>query len=207
LGGGRKEGGGIVISVGKEAPDFELDGYFPVEREVRTVRLHDLRGRWVVLCFYPADFTFVCPTELKDLSDEYPSFQELEAEVFGISTDTVWSHKVWLEQEPLVRNLPFALLSDRTGAVSREYGVYDEEKGISKRGLFLIDPDGILKAVYVTDDPVGRSTEEILRLLSAFRYVRENPGYVCPASWAKGKPTLKPGIEAAGRVAEQLKKE
>jgi len=193
-----------LILVGKEAPDFELDGYFPVGKEVGTVRLRDLREKWVLLCFYPADFTFVCPTELKDLNDCYPNFKELEAEVFGISTDTIWSHKVWLEQEPLVKDLSFPLLSDHTGKVSRGYGVYDGEKGVSKRGLFLIDPDGILKVVYVTDNPVGRSAEESLRLLGPFRCVRENPGYVCPASWVKGKPTLKRGIEAAGKVSEQL---
>lgn len=194
-----------MVTVGKQAPEFAVDAYDPEKKDVRQVRLADLKGSWVVLCFYPADFTFVCPTELKDLNDKQAELAKRGCVVLGASTDTVWSHKAWIEQEKVIEHLKFPLLADKTGRVAQAYGVYNEEKGIAQRGLFIIDPDGVLKAAYVTDDPVGRSASEAVRLVDAFIYVRKNPGFVCPASWEPGKGVLKPGIQAAGRVHEQVK--
>jgi peroxiredoxin (alkyl hydroperoxide reductase subunit C) len=194
-----------MSTVGKQAPEFSVPAYNPAKKDIETVSLAGQKGKWVVLCFYPADFTFVCPTELKDLNDKHAEFAKRDAVVLGASTDTVWSHKAWMEQEKIIEHLQYPLLADKTGAVARAYGVYNEEKGIAQRGLFIIDPDGVLKAAYVTDDPVGRSASEALRLLDGFIYVRKNPGFVCPASWEPGKGVLKPGIAAAGRVHEQMK--
>ncbi len=190
--------------VGKPSPSFEMDTYFPESEEVKKIRLEDFKGRWLILCFYPADFTFVCPTELKDLATRYGIIKQLGGEVVAISTDTVYTHKAWLEEEKLLKDVKYPMAADHTGVVTRVYGVYREELGVAQRGTFIIDPDGVLRTIYMVDEPIGRSSGEVVRLLKALKFVRENPGLACPASWEEGEAVLKPSIKIAGHVYESL---
>uniref|UniRef100_A0A832GP59 Alkyl hydroperoxide reductase C n=1 Tax=Caldimicrobium thiodismutans TaxID=1653476 RepID=A0A832GP59_9BACT len=199
----------MCCKVGALAPDFETDAYYP-NGEVKKIKLSNLRGKWVVLFFYPADFTFVCPTELIDLADKYEELKGLNTEVVGISIDTVFVHKVWQEVElSKMREggVPFPLASDLGGKIGQLYGVYDESLGLDLRGTFIIDPDGVLQSVEINNAPVGRNADELVRKIQAFQFVRATGGKeVCPAKWQPGKPTLKPGIEIAGKVYEVYKK-
>lgn len=199
----------MCCKVGALAPDFETDAYFP-NGEVKKIRLSDFKGKWVVLVFYPADFTFVCPTELVDVADKYEELKGLNTEVIGISIDTVFVHKVWQEIElSKMREggIPYPLASDLGGKIGQLYGVYDDALGLDLRGTFIIDPDGVLQSVEINNAPVGRNADELVRKLKAFQYVRAAGGKeVCPAKWEPGKATLKPGIDVAGKVYEVYKK-
>ena len=190
--------------IGKPAPPFDMATYFPVTDEDKNVQLESYKGKWLVLFFYPADFTFVCPTELKELGQKYSTIQQLGGEVLAVSTDTVFTHKAWLETERLLKDVKYPLAADHTGTVSIDYGVDDEESNLSQRGAFIIDPDGILRIIYTVDGNIGRSSNEIVRLLKAVKFVRENPGSACPASWNEGETVLKPSIKIVGHVYEAL---
>ena len=194
----------MSAKIGKPAPPFEMETYFPVKDEESKVRLEDYKGKWLILYFYPADFTFVCPTELKELGQQYSTIQELGGEVLAVSTDTVFTHRAWLETEKLLKDVKYPLAADHTGNVSIDYGVDDEDSNLSQRGAFIIDPDGILKIIYTVDTPIGRNSNEIVRLLRALKFVRENPERACPASWNEGAPTLEPSIKMVGHVYEAL---
>jgi len=194
-----------MMSVGQPAPDFELNAYFPETGEVKKIKLSDYKGKWVVLCFYPADFTFICPTELRAMGKVYEQLKQMNTEVIAISTDTVYSHRAWFLTEKLIRGVKFPMASDPKGEVSRAYGVYDEQEGVAVRGRFIIDPDGIIRAFEVLYPNVGRNVKELIRQLQAFQYVREHPDEVCPAGWEPGKPTFKPGIDIAGEVYKVYK--
>ncbi len=174
--------------------------------KVGHVKNGDFKGEWLVLFFYPADFTFVCPTELADMARRYDEFKKYHAEVVGISTDTVFTHKAWLEAEELLKGVNFPMAADHNGRLSRELGIYDESSGVAQRAAFIIDPDGTLRAVDITSDSIGRSAGEILRKVKALHFVRTNPGHVCPASWDEGAATLIPSIEKAGKVYKELNK-
>ena len=191
-----------VASVSEKAPLFE--GKIFHDGAISTLRLSDLvgkkDGRWVVLFFYPADFTFVCPTELEDIADHYADLQKMGTEVISVSTDTEWCHKVWADISPVIKKVKYPMLADPTGDVCRAYGVYIEAEGLAKRGRFIIDPDGILKSMEITDGPLGRNIEETLRQLKALQHMRTNPGLACPANWREGAKTLKPGIDLAGKI-------
>ncbi|MEM4297847.1 MAG: peroxiredoxin [Nitrososphaerota archaeon] len=191
--------------IGKPAPAFEMDAYLPDKGEIKKLRLEDFKGKWLVLCFYPADFTFVCPTELKDLAERYKEIVSLGGEVVAVSTDTVYTHKGWIETEKMLEKVKYPMAADHNGKWTKAYGAYDEEKGIAKRATYIIDPDGIVRTVYMVDDSIGRSSLEVVRLIKALRFVRENPGSACPASWDAGLPVLKPSIKIAGHVYEALK--
>ena len=186
--------------------DFELDAFQATVRgeeiveELKKIRLSSYRGRWVVLVLYPADFTFICPTELEDLAQHYDEFRELGAEIMSISTDTAFVHKAWYDSSPTIKRIHFPMLADPTGAVCRQLGTYIEGEGLSLRGSFIIDPDGVLKAYEVHDNSIGRTAKELLRKLQAARFVRENKGLVCPANWEPGKQTLKPGLALVGKI-------
>ncbi len=195
-----------MVRVGDRFPDFELPTYFPAEKRDGTLGLRSLieAGKWVVMVYYPADFTFVCPTELADYGRLYARFRELGAELVGVSTDTVFTHKAWLETEKLLRDVTFPLAADHTGALARRLGIYNEEDGTALRGTFVVDPDGHLRAMEVTWYDVGRNAEETLRQLEAFQYVRAHPGAACPAGWKPGARVLRPDIAIAGHVAEAL---
>lgn len=166
----------------------------------KTINLSDYRGKWLALVFYPADFTFICPTELKELADFYEEFKKAGAEVMSVSTDTVFVHKAWHDNSPAIKTIKFPMLADPAGRLCREFGTYIEEEGLSLRGSFIIDPDGVLKALEIHDNSIGRSAKELLRKLQAAKFVRENPGEVCPANWQPSGKTLKPGLDLVGKL-------
>jgi peroxiredoxin 2/4 len=175
--------------VGQPAPDFEMPSTKNIEKLNEDVRLADMKGKWVVLLFYPLDFTFVCPTELTTFSDRYDDFEGIGAEVVGVSTDSVHSHRAWLKtprDKGGVEGLRYPLASDITKQVARDYGVLIEDKGIALRGLFVIDPEGTLRYAVVHDLNIGRSAEETLRVIQALQ-----TGGLCQAEWHPGQETLK----------------
>lgn len=192
--------------IGKQMEEFEGEAYFPVEKEIKTVKFSDYQGKWLVVLFYPADFTFVCPTELADLAKAYDKIKELGGEVLSISTDTAFVHKAWLETEPLLKDVRFPMLADPTGKVSRLFDVYDEGTGLALRGAFILDPEGRVRSVDITMYDVGRNIDEIVRRLKAYKYVTENPGVACPAHWEDGDMSLNISLDMVGHVADFLKK-
>ncbi|BDG61363.1 peroxiredoxin [Caldinitratiruptor microaerophilus] len=194
------------VRVGAQVPDFVLPAYFPETGEQGEVRLQEYKqqGKWVVLVFYPADFTFVCPTELADYARYHSALRERGVEIIGVSTDTVFTHKAWLEAETMLRSVRYPLAADHTGAVSRMFGVYDEQSGVAMRGTFVISPEGVLQALQITAENVGRSAEETYRLIEGLQFVRNNPGVACPASWRPGEKVLKPGLDLVGNVGRTL---
>lgn len=187
-----------MVKIGERAPDFEFQIF--QNEEIRKTKLSEYRGKWVVLLFYPADFTFICPTELEEAALAYEEFKKLGAEVLSVSTDTVFVHKAWHDVSPAIQKIKYPMVADPTGKLCREFGTYLEEDGLSLRGTFIIDPDGLLKALEIHDNSIGRSAKEILRKLQAAKFVREHKGEVCPASWEPGKKTLKPGLELVGKI-------
>ena len=187
-----------MFKIGGKIPDFEIKAYH--EDQEKTLKLSDYRGKWLLLLFYPADFTFICPTELSEAADHYPEFQALGAEIMSVSTDTVFVHKAWHDESPAIKKVRFPMLADPTGNMCRAFGTYIEGEGLSLRATFIIDPDGVLKAMEIHDNSIGRSALEILRKLQAAKYVREHGGEVCPASWEPGKDTLHPGLDLVGKL-------
>jgi peroxiredoxin (alkyl hydroperoxide reductase subunit C) len=187
-----------MVRIGQEVQDFEVDAY-QGDNFVK-IRLSDYRGKWVAMIFYPADFTFVCPTELQEAAGLYAEFKNEGAEILSVSTDTHFVHKAWHDTSSAIQKVEFPMLADPTGKLCREFGTYIEEEGLSLRGSFIIDPDGILQAFEINNNSVGRSARELLRKLQAAKYVREHGGEVCPASWEPGKETLKPGMDLIGKI-------
>lgn len=173
----------MFIQVGRPAPEFTVDTVF--KGQDSRVSLVDMKGKWVVLFFYPLDFTFVCPTEIVEMSEKMPEFEKLNAVVLGGSTDSVYSHKAWMKD---LGELNYPLFSDMNREMSRNYGILIEEKGHSLRGTFIIDPEGILRYHLVHDLTVGRSADETLRVLQSLQ-----TGELCPANWKPGKKTLGKG--------------
>jgi peroxiredoxin len=159
-----------------------------------------LKGKWSVLFFYPADFTFVCPTELGDLADHYATFKSLGVEVYGVSTDTHFTHKAWHDTSETIAKVQYPLIGDPTGALTRAFEVMVEETGLALRGTFVIDPQGKIKIVEVHDDGIGRDATELLRKVQAAQYVAAHPGEVCPAKWTPGAETLAPSLELVGKI-------
>jgi peroxiredoxin (alkyl hydroperoxide reductase subunit C) len=159
-----------------------------------------IRGTWSVFCFYPADFTFVCPTELEDLANLYPQFQALGVEVYGISTDTHFAHKAWHDTSDAIRKVQYPLIGDPTGTLTRNFDVMIEEEGLALRGTFLINPEGVVKTAEIHDNGIGRDASELLRKVKAAQYVAKNPGQVCPAKWQEGAKTLTPSLDLIGKI-------
>jgi peroxiredoxin (alkyl hydroperoxide reductase subunit C) len=160
----------------------------------------DLKGRWSVVFFYPADFTFVCPTELGDLADHYATLQKLGVEVYGVSTDTHFTHKAWHDASETIRRIQFPLVGDPTGTIARNFGVMIEEEGLALRGSFVINPEGQIKVCEIHDLGIGRSAEELVRKVQAAQYVAAHDGEVCPANWRPGGKTLAPSLELVGKI-------
>jgi peroxiredoxin 1 len=178
--------------IGKPAPEFTTDAV--VDGDFKTVSLADYRGKYVILFFYPLDFTFVCPTEIIAFSDRIQEFKNLDVVVLAASTDSKFSHLAWINQPRKhggLGEMNIPVLADTNHKISREYGVLKEDEGIAYRGLFIIDPNGILRQITINDLPVGRSVDETLRLVQAFQFVDKH-GEVCPAGWTPGKDTIKP---------------
>ena len=177
--------------VGRKAPEFALEGV--LNGKFDTYRLTDYKGRWVVLFFYPLDFTFVCPTEILAFSDRIGEFRKINAEILGASVDSKYSHLAWTEkprEEGGIKSLAYPLLADLKKELAEEYGVLDEAGAVALRGLFLVDPDGIVQHATINNNSVGRSVDETLRVLQAFQYVKEH-GEVCPADWKPGTKAMK----------------
>jgi peroxiredoxin (alkyl hydroperoxide reductase subunit C) len=160
----------------------------------------DLKGKWSVIVFYPADFTFVCPTELGDLADHYAEFQKLGVEIYGVSTDTHFTHKAWHDASDTIKKVQYPLVGDPTGALARNFDVMIEEEGLALRGSFLIDPEGRIKVAEIHDLGIGRDAKELLRKVQAAQYVASHPGEVCPASWKPGSESLKPSLKLVGKI-------
>lgn len=192
--------------VGQKVPPFVLDAYDPEDfgfTEIDFAKIQQ-EGKWTVLVFYPADFTFVCPTELADLASKHAKLEKLGVEVVSVSTDSKFVHLAWKNDEQLLKDVKFKMGADPTGEVSSFFNVYDPEVGQALRGTFIIDPDGVLVASEINFFNVGRDADELLRKVEASIYVRENPAEVCPAKWKPGEKTLKPSKELVGKVYEDL---
>ncbi len=194
----------ITLKLEDKIENLSFDIYEPATDWIIKKNLSDFAGKWLVLFFYPADFTFVCPTELKDLNKSYQDIKDSNAEILVVSTDTVFSHKRWIETEKLLEHFGIQMVSDRKWDLSRLFGVLNPESGNSERWTFIISPDGVLKAIEIVTEPIGRSTLELVRKIRALEFVRSNPGQACPATWNVGGETLKPSIKIAGNVGEEL---
>jgi peroxiredoxin len=165
-----------------------------------TVSDADLKGKWAVFFFYPADFTFVCPTELGDIADQYETFKSLGVEVYGVSTDTHFTHKAWHDTSETIGKVKYPLVGDPTGTLSRNFGVMIEEEGLALRGTFLVNPEGQIKVCEIHDLGIGRDAKELLRKVQAAQYVAAHPGEVCPAKWTPGEKTLAPSLDLVGKI-------
>lgn len=160
----------------------------------------NLKGKWAVICFYPADFTFVCPTELGDLADTYAEYQKIGVEVYSVSTDTHFTHKAWHDTSDTIKKIKYPMIGDPTGAITRNFGVMIEEAGLALRGTFVINPEGVIKVCEIHDLGIGRDATELLRKVKAAQYVATHDGEVCPAKWKEGDATLKPSLDLVGKI-------
>ncbi|SES71124.1 alkyl hydroperoxide reductase subunit C [Thalassotalea agarivorans] len=160
----------------------------------------DLLGKWSVVFFYPADFTFVCPTELGDMADHYAQLQDMGVEIYSVSTDTHFTHKAWHDSSDTINKIQFPMIGDPTGKISRNFGVMIEEDGLALRGTFVINPEGEIKIAEIHDLGIGRSASELVRKVQAAQYVAEHDGEVCPAAWTPGEETLAPSLDLVGKI-------
>jgi peroxiredoxin (alkyl hydroperoxide reductase subunit C) len=178
--------------------DFKVQAFH--NGQFKTVTRADLKGKWSIFFFYPADFTFVCPTELGDMADKYEQLKSIGVEVYSVSTDTHFVHKAWWDASETIKKINFPMLADPTGALSRAFGVYIEEEGLAYRGSFVVDPEGKIKVVEMHDNGIGRNAEELVRKVQAAQFVATHSGEVCPAKWKPGAATLKPGLDLVGKI-------
>ena len=176
-----------------KAQAFQKDRFLEVTEQ-------DFKGIWSVLCFYPADFTFVCPTELEDLQNNYEELKQLGVEVYSVSTDTHYTHKAWHDSSEAISKLTYVMIGDPSHTLSRNFDVLNEAEGLADRGTFIIDPDGVIQAVEINAGSIGRDAGILINKIKAAQYVRENPGEACPAKWRAGASTLKPGIDLVGKI-------
>jgi peroxiredoxin (alkyl hydroperoxide reductase subunit C) len=160
----------------------------------------DLKGKWSVVFFYPADFTFVCPTELEDLADNYAEFKEMGVEIYSVSTDTHFAHKAWHDTSDAVKKINYFMVGDPTLTISRNFEVLIEAEGMADRGTFVVDPNGVIQIVEITAGGIGRDAVELLRKIKAAQYVAAHPGEVCPAKWQEGEKTLAPSLDLVGKI-------
>jgi len=199
-------GCGPTNMIGMEIPAFDLEAYH--EDKVKKINLKDYKGQWLILFFYPADFTFVCPTELEDMADHYEEFKKEHAEVLSVSTDTVFVHKAWHDESQAIGKITYPMVADPAGKLARALGVYindeglalHDDEGLALRGSFIINPEGKLVSYEVNDNGIGRNAKELLRKLRAAKFVAEHGGKVCPAKWEPGSDTLEPGLDLVGKI-------
>ncbi len=184
--------------INTKVPDFKVQAYH--HNDFKTVSNADLKGKWSIFFFYPADFTFVCPTELGDMADKYAEFQKMGVEVYGVSTDTHFTHKAWHDASETIKKIKYPMLADPTGFLTRAFGVHIEEEGLAYRGTFLVNPAGEIKIAEVQDNGIGRNADELLRKVQAAQFIAANPNEVCPAKWTPGAKTLKPGLDLVGKI-------
>ena len=160
----------------------------------------DVKNKWAVFFFYPADFTFVCPTELGDVADHYAEFQKLGVEIYSVSTDTHFTHKAWHDSSETIGKIQYTMIGDPTGKITRNFEVMREEEGLADRGTFIVDPQGVIQALEITAEGIGRDATDLLRKVKAAQYVAAHPGEVCPAKWTEGAETLKPSFDLVGKI-------
>ncbi len=184
--------------IGKEIEEFTAKAFH--QGEFIDVSSENFKGKWSVVCFYPADFTFVCPTELEDLQDQYKTLQDLDVEVYSVSTDTHFTHKAWHDSSEAIGKIEYIMIGDPSHTISTIFDVLDEEEGLANRGTFIIDPDGVVQAVEINADGIGRDASTLIDKIRAGQYVRNNPGEVCPAKWKEGAETLKPSLDLVGKI-------
>ena len=184
--------------INSQIPEFKVQAFH--NGEFKTVSNKDIEGKWAVFFFYPADFTFVCPTELVDMAENYDQFKAMGVEIYSVSTDTHFVHKAWHDASESIRQIKYPMLSDPTGLLSRAFGVMIEESGMAYRGTFVVNPEGKVKVAEIHDTGIGRNADELLRKVEAAQFGAENDGEVCPAKWKKGASTLKPSIDLVGKI-------
>ncbi|GAB2710014.1 alkyl hydroperoxide reductase subunit C [Halomonas garicola] len=184
--------------INTEVKPFKATAY--LNGEFVDVSEEDLKGKWSIFFFYPADFTFVCPTELGDLADRYEEFKKLGVEIYSVSTDTHFTHKAWHDSSETIGKLQYPMLADPTHTVSRNFEVLIEEDGVAERGTFVVDPDGKIQIIELNAGNIGRNAEELLRKVKAAQYVRAHPNEVCPAKWEEGEETLAPSLDLVGKI-------
>ena len=186
------------MQINQRIPSFKVQAYH--QDAFKTVTHEDLLGKWSVLFFYPADFTFVCPTELADLAEKYAELKAMGVEVYSVSTDTHFTHKAWHDASETIEKIDYPMLADPTGTLTRAFGVHIEEEGLALRGTFVVDPQGLVKVAEVHDNGIGRNASELVRKIQAAQFVASHPGEVCPAKWKPGAATLKPGLDLVGKI-------
>jgi peroxiredoxin len=187
--------------INSQIPEFSVMAFH--DDQFKTVTNSDLKGKWSIFFFYPADFTFVCPTELGDMADKYEKLKGMGVEVYSVSTDTHYVHKAWHDASDTIKKIKFPMLADPTGALSRAFGVYiedGEDGGLAYRGTFLVNPEGKIKVAEIHDNGIGRNAEEVVRKVQAAQFVASHDGEVCPAKWTPGAATLKPGVNLVGKI-------
>jgi peroxiredoxin (alkyl hydroperoxide reductase subunit C) len=186
------------LTIGDTVSSDEFEIY--LRNTITKTSLTAYKGRWLILFFYPADFTFICPTELEELASVYPEFQNINTEIISVSTDTAFVHKAWHDHSPAIAKVSFPMAADPKGMLTRLFGTHIESEGLSLRGTFIIDPEGIIRAYEIHDNSIGRSAQELLRKIRAAQFVHDHNGQVCPASWEPGKDTLTPGVDLIGKI-------
>ena len=179
-------------------PEFKVQAYH--NDKFITVTNKDIEGKWAIFFFYPADFTFVCPTELEDLASKYEEFKKMGVEVYSVSTDSQFVHKAWHDTSDRIKNINYPMIADPTGFLSRAFGVMIEDEGMAYRGTFVVDPEGKIKIAEIQDNNIGRNADELFRKVQAAQFVASHPGDVCPAKWKEGAETLKPSIDLVGKL-------
>jgi NADH-dependent peroxiredoxin subunit C len=183
--------------IGKEVQPFVAQAY--KNGDFVSVSDETFKGQWSILCFYPADFTFVCPTELEDLQNQYGTLKDLGVEVYSCSTDTHFTHKAWHDHSPAISKIQYTMIGDPSHKISTLFDVLDDE-GLAQRATFIIDPDGVVQAMEINADGIGRDASTLVNKIKAAQYVRKNPGEVCPAKWQEGAETLKPSLDLVGKI-------
>ncbi|MDI9325352.1 MAG: redoxin domain-containing protein [Alphaproteobacteria bacterium] len=184
--------------VGAKVPEMAFQVFH--DGDIKDVSTKKYKGKWLVVFFYPADFTFVCPTELGELAHFYKDFKKEGVEILSASTDTAFAHKMWHDTSETIKTIEFPMAADNKHILTNYFNVWNEEEGMCNRGTFLIDPDGIIKAIEIHDNSIGRSAKELLRKVRAAKFVASHPGNVCPAGWDVGDDTLKPGTKLIGKI-------
>ena len=187
-----------MSQIGKQVVDFNVEAF--VNDEFQKVSKQDILGKWSIFFFYPADFTFVCPTELEDLANLYEEFKATGTEIYSVSTDTHFVHKAWHDTSETIQKINYPMLADPTGTITRGFDVMIEEVGLAERGTFVVNPEGEIVAYEVVAGNVGRNAAELLRKLKALQFVAKNPSEVCPAKWEEGNETLEPSIDLVGKI-------
>ena len=186
------------LTVGDTVPDIPFKIYY--NGEISNSSIGAFRGKWLILFFYPADFTFVCPTELSEMADLYDEFQKEDVEIVSVSTDTAFTHKMWHETSDSIKKVKFPMASDHRREMIEMFNIMDKKDGLSYRATFIIDPDGVIRHFSINDNSFGRSGKEFLRMVRAAKFVNEHPGQVCPASWDAGDKTLTPNDDLVGKI-------